>query len=676
MTQNFNLGNGLYYTTPPVPRDEKNILYYDLPQSQQYWRTPHCRFDPLYIYSAVELKKMKEKQRIDFITRWRERWENGMWFFNNGEPTFLNTMLVDHLIFNKFSGRYFSYNESQRDDFYFRELIWNMDDIDGTQWVKPRRYGMTMEEITQCITILTTGEGHNIALQSANKKIAVDTLLLPLIDTYISRPHWMREEFRMVNRRIPRNTLELVNDVLIDGGSFLGGKVNAYASNAKALEGKEFMYVVQDEYSKNEPGANPRQIMEVNRKTIRNAGRRGKMSCLSTTGDSDDVLESIKEWMTLTAESKYNPVTKNTQSGLIKRFVSAAWSQYLPPKLLPDKYGKIDLARNEEWVWSEINKKKQGTKEYYYELRKMCLKEEHAMMSATDATYFDRIRLANRRQSLEELFLDQKPYVKGRLEEYLQGTVKMVKFVQDNEGPWLVRHLPFEDTERNIVTSNRFSVSPQNVYFPPTNPEGVVMYDPIRFRKGMTKSNHLSRAAIGVKKKFDYYNKPDSEHYFADCRYEALYVDRPDKPEMADYEAMKACKFWGYPIVIERNVPGSIEEFDTNNMLPFVMKDPKDDIYGVWTSVPMKEEGLKMLVSRYAAPQHSGQIDYIEDNPFELSLLDLENFDIQHSTAFDVAMMELVGEFGLSWLQETTIRESDSAAILAAIQASAPIRSY
>lgn len=674
MKQRFNLGNGLYYTTPHIPRDEKEILYHELPKEQQYWRSPHCRVDPLYIYSAAELKKMKEKQRIDFISMWRRRWEEGFWFFNNGEPVYLNTMLVDHLVFNKFGGRYFTYNESQRDDFYFRELIWHMDEVDGTQWIKPRRYGMTMEEITECITVLISGEGHNIALQSANKKIATETLLLPLIETYISRPHWMREQFRMVNRRIPRNTLELVNDILMDNDNFLGGKVNVYPSNAKALEGKEFMYVVQDEFSKNEPGANPRQIMEVNRKTIRNAGRRGKMSCLSTTGDSDDVMESIKEWITLAAESKYNPITKSSQSGLIKRFVSAAWSQYLPPSLLPDKYGKIDLARNEEWVWSEINKKKPGTKEYYYELRKMCLTEEHALMSATDASYFDKIKLTARRQQLEELLIDEKPYVKGKLEEYQQGIVKMVKFVPDPTGPWMVRHLPFVDKKRRIDNANRFTVSPDNVYFPPKNPEGVVMYDPIRFRKGMTKSNHLSRAAIGVKKKFDYFNKPDSPDYFGDCRFEALYVGRPDKPELADYEAMKACKFWGYPIVIERNVPGSIEEFDKNNMLPFVMKDPKDGIYGIWTSQQVKEEGLKMLVSRYSAPQHSGQIDYIEDNPFEMSLLDLENFDIQNSTAFDVAMCELIGEFGLLWLKEETVVESEVQAIMAAINASVPAR--
>lgn len=672
-TLKYNLGNGLFYETPHIPRDEKLILYHDLPEKEQYWRSPMAKNDPLRILSNVELRKLTEKQRIDYISTWRERWANGMWFFNNGEPTYLNSYLVDHLIFNKYNGRFLKYNESQRDDMYFREKIWYMDEIDGTCWVKPRRYGMTTEEITVCINVLIQGESHFIALQSATLDLAKKSLMTPLIETYLTRPSWMREDFRRTNGRIPRNSLELKTDVYDGDVEMLNGTVYVYPTNAKALDGKEHMYVVQDEFSKNETGANPRQIFEVNRKTIRNAGRRGKISALSTTGDSDDVLESIKEWISIVGESQYRPGQNGTISGLIKRFVSAAWSQYLPMHLLPDKYGKIDLARNEEWVNNEINKKTPGTKEYYFEKRKMPLVEDDALTSASDAAYFDKLRMVARRKFLEGLLLEEKPYVKGRLEDYVSNGVTKTKFVPDTSGPWMVRKLPLYNESRGIDNRNRFQYSPQGVYFPPVNPEGIVAYDPIRYRKDYTKSGHLSRAAIIVHQKFDYYNESGTEDYFVD-RPCALYVDRPDRPEDAHYEAVKACRFWGFLLAVERQVESAVKEFDDKNMLPFVMKDPKDDIYGIWTTERVKEEGLKKLVSRYARPESPNEIDYIEDYPWEIGLIDHENFDLANSLKFDITMAEIMKETALPWLYETNKRPQHDDIIKKAILAASPRR--
>ena len=375
---------GIIYNTPSIPK-ESEILYYDLSKKDQYWRTPKDSKNQLYIPTFSEMKKMTEKERIEFMSMWRYRWLTGLWFMNDGVPTYINGMMVDHLVFNKFGNKYLNYVESQRDDFYFREIAWCMPEIDGTMWVKPRRYGMTTEEITQSIYVLLSGYGYNVGVQSCTIKICKETIMEPLIDTYLARPKFMREDFYKSNGR-PRSSLELRNNKVGDDGSeddvWLGGKLFMYPTNAKAMEGKEHAYVVQDEFSKNETGSNPRQIMEVNRKTIRNAGRRGKTSVLSTTGDSDDILESTKEWIKLAGESKLKIGNNTTNSGLICRFVSSIWSQYLPNDLLPDKYGKINVDRNTEWVENEINKKNKGTKEYYYEKRKLPLSEDDALIDA------------------------------------------------------------------------------------------------------------------------------------------------------------------------------------------------------------------------------------------------------------------------------------------------------
>lgn len=652
----FNVGNGLIYPTPPIPSDEKEILYHDLPKKDQYWRTPHDKRNSLYIPSDYEIKKFNEKDRIECIQMWRERWALGMWMFNNGEPVYLNKFMVDHLVFNKFNNRFFSYNESQRDDFYFRELVWNIPTLDGVQLIKPRRYGASAEEITENKYILLSDFNCNIALQSDTLEKAKKTLLLPLIETYLATPRWMREDYYKSNGKRPRSSLELVDvksDDGEDGISWLGGKVFVYPTNAKAMDGTENMKVTNDELSKYPVDANPRQIAEVNRKTIRNAGRQGKHNLISTTGDSDDVLDSVKEWQKLAAESVYNPITKTTNSGYIKRFVSAIWSQYLPLELLPNKYGKIDVGRNTEWVENEINKKSKGTKEYYYEKRKLPLTEDDALIAATEGTYFRKPAIIARKKYILGLTDNEKPYVRGRLEEKSGDRgAKRVYFEPDPTGLWLIAIHPYVDFTRNIDTRNRFKINDQGVYHPVRNPEYLVTYDPVRYDKNTTKSNHLSRAAIGVWKKFDYFNTVGSKDYLAD-KPAALFVGREERADNLHKEFCKAMRYYGGVGYFERQVEGVMKIVDSENMSPMILKDPKDNIPGLWQTAKTIDQGVTMLVSRYAAPQEPGDVDHVEENPFEDSLADLENFDRANTTVFDVTMMEIVREHGLPLLEYT-----------------------
>ena len=578
-----------------------------------------------------------------------------MWFMNAGEPTYITGMMVDHLCINRFNTRYLAYNESQRDDFYFRDLIWNDPIIDGMMWIKPRRYGLTTEEITQSIYVLLSGFGYNIGIQSANLKIAKETLMQPLVDTFLGRPKWMCEDFYKANGR-PRTSLELRNNKVLNGEEWLGGIVYLYPTNAKAMEGKEHMYVVQDEMSKNEAGSNPRQIFEVNKKTIRNAGRVGKISCLSTTGDSDDVLESIKEWIKLAGESTLRVGERTTQSGLVKRFVSSYWTQYLPDHLLPNKYGKIDQARNEEWVENEIAKKQKGTKEYYYELRKLCRTEDEALTSATDAVYFRKLAIIARRKFIESLPFDKRPYVRGNLvEKSLEGGLKKVYFEHNEEGVWLVSLHPYFDQARNIDCRNRFRYSNEGVYFPVVNVEFIVGYDPIRYRKEDTKSNHLSRAAIKVWKLWDYHNDPKSKEFIQDAP-AALYVGRPDKPEDAHKEFCKAMKYWGGIGSFERQVESVKTEVLAQNMLPMVVVD-SDGIEGIWTTEKVIDNGIEAMVNRLAAPREEGQKDQIEECPFEDELIDWENFDRAHTRKFDIMMADIMIEQAIKFVPYTNAKD-------------------
>lgn len=648
-------GDGTYqYKLPKVP-DEKSILYYDLPKEKQYWRTPHDLEKKLDIR---DVKKMNERDRIEYIELWRERWQNGMWFMNNGNPTYITGAHVDHLVFNKFGGSHLYYLDSQRERFYFRDLT-NKDRIcDGRTWVKARRTGITTEQITEAIRVVLSGFYYKVGMQSTKLEICERTLMKPIIDTYIGRPNWMRETFYKSNGKKPVKSLRLVDSVLDEETETLGGFILPFPTVASALDGDGWMLVIMDELSKWFTAA-PYETLEINLKAIINPGRRGKIDALSTTGDSQEAIHSVADWHKLIANS--NPKIRNangkTNSGLYKFFVSGIHSLDLLEERpeIKDLYGFINKEMAEEHLWNNVNKYAKDSKEYIFALYKTPMIEEHALLSSSTANLFPKIRIAAQLKYLAELPITGKPYVRGRLDEMQGG---FIEFVEDSTGPWLWAVLPYYSIEKGVDTRNRFTKNMHGVYSPPINQEGCIGYDPINYTKEQVKTNNYSQACLFIRKKLDYFNSGISDEVMA------IYLDRPDDPRDTNKEAMKACRFTGFKCMHENSVSHVYEDFRDNNMLPFLMKG-EDGIYGMKPTPKNTKDGISMLQTRYAPPKSENQKDQISCYPFEDGLRSLDNFDPSNTTPFDPTMAEIYCEHGLKQVVYTNVSDETDMAKLA-----------
>src|SRR6185437_16255393 len=141
MGQIITLQDGLYKYEVPLkkPSDEKLIINFDKKKSEQYWNTP----------KPVNTKKLSQKDRIEYIERERQRWYEGVYILINGELVYLTGMHYDHLTYMTFKAGKAEYFDHQRFDFYFRDLTRRDKKCRGRVWMKPRRYGMTMEEQTE-----------------------------------------------------------------------------------------------------------------------------------------------------------------------------------------------------------------------------------------------------------------------------------------------------------------------------------------------------------------------------------------------------------------------------------------------------------------------------------------------------------------------------------------------
>jgi len=662
---------GLYeYNLPPIP-DEKEIWYHDLKKGDQFWKTPAAgpKFKWLNPDGTIKnVKHMPERDRRHYIDYWRDKWENGLWIFINGEPTYLTGMHVDHLVFNKFKSGHFFYDDAQRHRFYFRDLT-NKDPIcDGRCWMKGRRVGATSEEITEAINVMLSNFSNHVGGQSDTHPKAKSTIMSKIIETYVRRPVWMREVYYSSNGKMPRQELELISSMSNDDENYpLASKARVFATTAKALDGEEFMLVIMDEFSKWED-VSPMETYEVNVKTIVNPGKRGKLDALSTTGDSDHAEKSVRDWHKLIQDS--NPLIRNangkTNSGLYFYFISYVysfelWERY--PKI-KDKFGKVDVSMAEEIIWNEINKHPKDSKGYVYSLYKMPTRLAHTLLTASTQTYFSRIRISEAMKYLRALPYDRKPYVVGSLEYDQEGNVYFEsneerrarclvsgeKYVQ---GYWKIAVQPYFSIERGLNLSNRYRVV-DGICFPPINPEGAIGFDPIRYRKEDTTSANLSDASIIVHQKLDYYGSGNANKY---C---ALWLHRPDDPRDANREAIKACKFWGYPIMFERAMDAVKEDFEKEKMVPFLLKSEKDGIVGMVIDSGGKtvQNATDWMVTRFAPPKTSEDPDQLAEMPFEEVLVELDTVDLKRTTKFNVYMSMVELEYGLKQIVYTNRSES------------------
>lgn len=646
----------MYEYTPPIrpPSDEKEIINYQYKKDDQFWRTP----------PAIKVKTLSPRERIQYIERERQRWAEGVYIFINGELKYMTGGHWEHLTLNTYNSKKLLYFDFERNIFYFIDKSENDPTCGGRTWIKGRRVKMTTIMCSLAQRKLLSDFSNYVTIQCDTLDKAQKSYMNPIIDSYTRRPEWARELYYAPNGKKPRKALELRSNIVTDEDNEpMGGTINIFPAIARATDGLEAIEAIMDEFSKWEESS-PYETFEVNRKIVQTFSKDGRLDCLSSSGDSKDALKATMDWHKLIANS--NPLRKDpfgkTVSGNWEFFISAIHSQYVP-KEFTDKFGIVDQGRAEEWVWNEIKKYPEGTKECIFALYKLPLKKEHALLSSAIANLFNKIRIELRLRELEGMLPHEKPYIRGRLEENHKG---QVWFEQDPTGHWLWAVHPYYSIDREIDLRNRFRKI-DGIHHPPINPEGVWGYDPINYPKAMVKGSNISQAAAIGHKKYDYYDTGIVDEKMG------LLLYRPDDPHDANKEVMKACRYTGFPCMHERSIPHVYEDFRDAGMLPFLMLGD-DGIWGTLANGKNISDGVSMLQARYRNPRDEGEVDQIAKYPFEDGLRSLDNFDPANTTQFDATNAEIECEHGLKKLNFTNRTETPSPQRLKRIQEIFPPR--
>lgn len=211
------------FTLPAVP-PKKDILFSKLPKKDQYWQRellikefPSFFFDwergviEDASHTKYEGKKLISLSTEDTATlkdlRDREirRIQDGIWFMNDGEPTYLTgghygvlmyCAMVDSLNDVESESLYGQYMQFQRNYAYFIEICKTTKQADGGDVVKPKKTGITM---FQCLLILMdaiVSRQANYRMMSTKEDVATKINFSYILYALRKLPEILKPEYR------------------------------------------------------------------------------------------------------------------------------------------------------------------------------------------------------------------------------------------------------------------------------------------------------------------------------------------------------------------------------------------------------------------------------------------------------------------------------------------------
>lgn len=643
--------NKYQYELPACPTREEDLLFYEHKKKDQYWRTP--TFPEPFVW-----KRMAKREQFDIVDQQRRYWKEGCWFFNNGEPTYITGMHYDHLTFATFEFGKASYFDSQRLDFYFRDYTRKDPLCMGRDWLKPRRYGMTAQEITEQTYTAIENEDQLLGMMSNNKDKTMNTIFNPLVASYIKRPSFIRPKIYMPNGRIPKTKL-LFNsgtvskdfdsgDSIISGnGGCLNSLIMPMPTTVIGYDGWKLHYLTLDEVWK-WILASPTKCWEKQKKCLIVGGKIiGIASILSTMGDDDDYAQAIEDGIKFWFDS--DPATRDengmTISGVYHYFISGIQAQFM----FADIYGKINEDQATSHIMAERGKYPEGTKERMFEERRCPLTVEEALSTANSSAIFDSKRLQAKITILEKTPKDKYPTFRADLNEMTDGKVELVK---NPYGLWEFSNTMKVTTEKDY--SNRWYTDNNGHLKLFDNPQGVIGYDPIRYADIDVTSSNVSMAAIIARQKYDYYGNNGANKYLA------LYHRRPDDPDEAHYECYKLAKYTGFKIMYERQVESFLKMMRNLFATDMLLRSPKDGMFGMWTDNQRKviKDGVDFLQGYWKAPKILTDVDYMMLTEFIELLKQAKSFNPMKTKTADIMMADIMMEHGLTLIKETNLSDN------------------
>jgi len=595
-----------------------------------------------------------KEEWYDYIEKEFERRENGFWFNNNGNPTYITGSHYMYLQWSKIDVGEPDFRESNRLFYIFWEACKADTRCFGMCYLKNRRSGfsfMSSGEIVNLATMSTDSRYGILSKSGPDAKKMFTDKVVPISVNYpfffkpiqdgMDRPK-TELAYRVPASKLTRRKLD-TNDRPedLDG---LDTTIDWKNTGDNSYDGEKLKLLAHDESGKWERPNNILNNWRVTKTCLRLGSRIvGKCMMGSTSNALDKGGENFKKLYNASDVTRRNS-NGQTASGLYSLFIPMEWNYegYIdayglpvfdtPERPVKDPYGTVITQGVIDYWNNEVDGLKEdqdGLNEFY---RQFPRTEQHAFRDEAKESLFNLAKIYQQIDHNESMTASGL-VTKGNFqwENGIKDT--RVMFMPSNSGRFYVTWIPPRNLQNRIVNKGE-SKHPGNEHL---GAFGCDSYD-----ISGTVDRRGSNGALHGLTKFSMEDAP-SNHFFLE------YISRPQTAEIFFEDVLMACIFYGMPILAENNKPRLLYHFKRRGYRGFSMNRPDKNYNKL--SVTEREIGGIPNSSEDIKQAHAAAIEtYIEelvgilgddeigDVYFQRTLEDWSRFDINNRTKHDASI--------------------------------------
>jgi len=644
---------------PPKPK-EKDILNYNKRKELQKWDRKPLPDELIKTETEKEFRSFGENfvnKHLPYINNEFEKRSKGVWFYNNGEATYLTGRNYMFVQWSKLQHKYYpDYRYPQRVLYYHWEACVADNRCLGQCYCKNRRSGYSTMDSSDNVDYGTQTESAAVGMMSKTSADAKKKFTKMVVPIYKHYPFFFKPiqdgttnpkvelAFREVSRRI---TSQEKGTKKSDEG--LNTSITHHTTTLNSMDGDEINKMSLDEigkFAKECPFDDYWQIAK--ECLVKGEEVVGKVMAGSTANAHD---KGGAEFKSIFYDSKLETRDLDTQqtiSGLYSLFIPAEYnlSGYF------DQYGNCILENNPDGVLNNLGKiKTNGSIAFLKakrkqlasqpdklneELRKHPSNERHAFLTGTEDCLFDSMKIEDQ-LAYNETKIDLRTKRSGL---WMRGDLvwivkyESVRWINNPKGKFLTSYIPSGEIANNhIIIKGKRAPGNSHLFA-----GGVDSYD-------------ISGTVDGKGSKGSFHIVSKNTFPYAPEQFLLEYCDRPQNADIFYDNVMKGFVFYGCETLIENNKPRILYEIKRAGLRKYSANRPdrkfhqlsktEKELGGIPSSsstVPSHAEFIENYVLRRCGVntiEEFGEVGRMGNTYFDELLYDWLTFDIHKREKFD-----------------------------------------